>query len=368
MRYMLPSLRRTMRPVPPSLCITIAMVSLWAVWAHTQTPPAVDIVGTVRVGSGVGTGSLSPIEIVNTTDSGIALTSTSAAAAGAVENYLMFSLKDSAGALQKIAVTAGQWTDKSPTGGYASWNEHASAMIAGVQTDFFGLVHWANNGAAFFPLGLSAAHQPGPGVLKINGDTATHAALVIATADASRSLSLGTGTTGYLQTETATPLTLGTGGSERLRIDASGYVGIGTSTPGAQLDLSTDSARKLTTTTWATGSDARIKRHIATISDGLAIVRRIRPVTYRYRPEFLAAHPSVADVEYYHFIAQDYRQVFPDSVTQGDDGLLYLNSANMIPYAIAAIKELDQQVRQRDSAIRVLETRLSALEKQRSNP
>ncbi|MDZ7587167.1 MAG: hypothetical protein U0946_05385, partial [Patescibacteria group bacterium] len=43
--------------------------------------------------------------------------------------------------------------------------------------------------------------------------------------------------------------------NEVMRITSAGNVGIGTTNPGAQLDLSTDSARKLTTTTWSTGSD-----------------------------------------------------------------------------------------------------------------
>ena len=102
---------------------------------------------------------------------------------------------------------------------------------------------------------------------------------------------------------------------------------------GAQLDLSTDTARKLTTTTWQTGSDARIKTRVQSINNGLEIIRRLRPVKFHYTPQFLAAHPSVKDTDYYNFIAQEYQKVFPDSVTE-TGGLLYLNSSNMIPCVI----------------------------------
>ncbi|MFY9462496.1 MAG: tail fiber domain-containing protein [Candidatus Sungiibacteriota bacterium] len=119
-----------------------------------------------------------------------------------------------------------------------------------------------------------------------------------------------------------------------------GNVGIGTTNPGAQLDLSTDSARKLTTTTWTTGSDIRIKTDVLSITNGLDTINKMRPVQFHYNKEFLAAHSSVKDVAYYSFIAQEYQQVFPDSVSTSTDGLLYLNSSNMIPYAIAGIKEL----------------------------
>ncbi|MDO8659344.1 MAG: tail fiber domain-containing protein, partial [Candidatus Parcubacteria bacterium] len=120
----------------------------------------------------------------------------------------------------------------------------------------------------------------------------------------------------------------------------SGNVGIGTTTPGAQLDLSTDSARKLTTTTWTTGSDERFKTNIESITDSLDIIRRVRPVKFHYNTDFLTAHPSVVDTDYYNFIAQEYQQVFPNSVSESNDRL-YVNSSNMIPYAIAGVKELD---------------------------
>ncbi|MBI4309078.1 MAG: tail fiber domain-containing protein [Candidatus Omnitrophica bacterium] len=148
----------------------------------------------------------------------------------------------------------------------------------------------------------------------------------------------------------------------------SGNVGIGTTNPGAQLDLSTDSARKLTTTTWSTGSDARIKTNVQTISNALEIIRKVRPVKFHYTPAFLAGHPSVKDTDYYNFIAQEYQQVFPNSVNEVE-GLLYLNSSNMIPYAIAGLKEMDLKIRELTKENRELkardkefEDRLKALE------
>jgi len=61
-----------------------------------------------------------------------------------------------------------------------------------------------------------------------------------------------------------------------------GNVGIGTTSPTAQLELSTDSAKKPTTNTWTIASDARIKTAIRPFTDGLQVIQEIRPVWYQY--------------------------------------------------------------------------------------
>ena len=61
-----------------------------------------------------------------------------------------------------------------------------------------------------------------------------------------------------------------------------GNVGIGTTNPTYQLQLSTDSAAKPTSNTWTIVSDRRIKKNIADFTDGLSIVMRLKPRTYQY--------------------------------------------------------------------------------------
>jgi len=70
--------------------------------------------------------------------------------------------------------------------------------------------------------------------------------------------------------------------SERMRITSSGNVGIGTTSPSYQLQLSSDSAAKPSTNTWTVSSDERIKRNILPYEDGLAMLLRVEPVTYQY--------------------------------------------------------------------------------------
>jgi len=122
---------------------------------------------TITIGP-AGAGSVSPAEFVSSTDSGLALTSTSTAAAGGVETYVAGFLKNSAASIQKVGAIAFQWTDKDVTSGYASANLHATAATAGVTTDYFGLVFWAKHGMTIFPTDLTTT--PGDHQLRVNGE------------------------------------------------------------------------------------------------------------------------------------------------------------------------------------------------------
>ena len=71
-------------------------------------------------------------------------------------------------------------------------------------------------------------------------------------------------------------------GTSLMRVLATGNVGIGTTSPSYQLQLSTDSAAKPSTNTWTIASDARIKTETGEYTKGLDAVLALRPVTYRY--------------------------------------------------------------------------------------
>ncbi len=87
-----------------------------------------------------------------------------------------------------------------------------------------------------------------------------------------------------------------------------GNVGIGnTGAPAYQLELSTNSAGKPTSTVWTVSSDRRLKKDIRPYEGGLKEILQIKPVWYRYNG--LTGLPT--DEEGVGTIAQELEQVAP---------------------------------------------------------
>jgi len=93
-------------------------------------------------------------------------------------------------------------------------------------------------------------------------------------------------------------------------------VGLGTSNPSVQLDLTTDGARKLTTNTWTTGSDQRIKKNISSANIDLCY-STLKAIDLKYF-EWDTSIPQLSTIQDHHslgFIAQEVKTVFPKAVT-----------------------------------------------------
>ena len=122
---------------------------------------------------------------------------------------------------------------------------------------------------------------------------------------------------------------------------------------------------------WATFSDRRLKKDIRSFSDGLSVLKQIRPVTFRYNGKM--GYPT--DKTYVGVIAQEIRKVAPYTVdtyraklNPGDKektDILRYDSSALIYIAINAIKELDakvDEIHKVQEENRVLAARLSQLE------
>jgi hypothetical protein len=103
----------------------------------------------------------------------------------------------------------------------------------------------------------------------------------------------------------------------QMTINASGNVGIGTTTPSHDIHV-VGTAGLSTGTAWTNTSDERIKTNIETIENGLDKINQLRPVSFNYSEDYLEQHPEInASKKYNSFIAQEYVDVFPDAVSVG---------------------------------------------------
>lgn len=113
-----------------------------------------------------------------------------------------------------------------------------------------------------------------------------------------------------------------------------GSVGLGVVPTTQQLDLSTDLARKFTTSTWVTGSDKRIKMNIQT-----ANLVRCAEILDSVDLKYFEWKNSTGDQHSLGWIAQDVQKVFPKSVAPDANGILMLNSDQLIKVLYGALKQ-----------------------------
>jgi hypothetical protein len=126
----------------------------------------------------------------------------------------------------------------------------------------------------------------------------------------------------------------------------SNKTGIGRNTTTNMLEVE-GNASKTASGSWLANSDRRIKKDISDISNSLSIIKNLHPVKFKYTDEWRQKHPSIQDKYYYNFIAQEFQQVFPESVQgsgehlDGDaDEILQIDTYNAQVTAIRAIQEL----------------------------
>jgi hypothetical protein len=129
-----------------------------------------------------------------------------------------------------------------------------------------------------------------------------------------------------------------------------GKVGIGTTSPSYQLQLSTDSAAKPGTNTWTIASDARIKTNIHPFTDGLSVIDNIDPIWYQYNGKGGFAADGK---DYIGVVAQDIEKVAPYTVNTykaklnandtNETELLNFNSHALTFALINSVKELKKE-------------------------
>jgi len=109
---------------------------------------------------------------------------------------------------------------------------------------------------------------------------------------------------------------------------------------------------------WAVFSDERLKTNIRPAPRVLDRLLRLEPVTFEYNdPD----HFSYTHGTQRGWIAQQVREVFPEWVTQADDGYLYLDPQGYESMIVQAISELRDE---KDDDVTHLRTRVHQLEQE----
>ncbi len=136
---------------------------------------------------------------------------------------------------------------------------------------------------------------------------------------------------------------INTAPSTRMTIATSGEIGVGRA-PTANAFEVEGAASKTAAGDWLANSDRRLKTDVQEIDNALATVRKLRPVKFRYSEEFQEGHPSVGNRVYYNFIAQEYQEIFPESVQDDGTGYLQVETYSVRPHLVGAVQELDAQI------------------------
>ena len=146
-------------------------------------------------------------------------------------------------------------------------------------------------------------------------------------------------------------------GTERMRINSSGQVGIGTTAPDQLLSVNGNASKATGGGSWLTFSDERLKNFRGRFTTGLDAVMKLQPLRFQYRPQNAVGIQSEA--EHVGFGAQAVQQVIPEAVQANADGYLMVNNDPIIWTMLNAIKEqqaqiveLKRQVRQLRAATR----------------
>ncbi|MBO9613767.1 MAG: tail fiber domain-containing protein [Dyadobacter sp.] len=145
-------------------------------------------------------------------------------------------------------------------------------------------------------------------------------------------------------------------------------VGIGVSAPSFQLHLSTDAAAKAGSPDWTVASDSRLKRNITNFTDGLDLLKQIRPVWFQYNGQ---AGIETGDKKFVGIVAQEMEKIAPytigtfthqDSLGNKTEYLDY--DANAVTYIlINSVKEQQRVIEQKDAELKEMNAQVAALEK-----
>lgn len=139
--------------------------------------------------------------------------------------------------------------------------------------------------------------------------------------------------------------------SNAMTVWKNGNVGIGTASPGYKLHV-VGTAGLSTGSSWTNASDIRLKDIKGEYSKGLKELSQLRPVNFRYKVDNPRGLPS--DEDYIGFVAQEVKEVFPEAVSEAEDGYLDFNIHAVNVAVVNAIKEQQQLIEELQAEVEAL--------------
>ncbi len=142
--------------------------------------------------------------------------------------------------------------------------------------------------------------------------------------------------------------------SSKLFIKSNGYVGIGTTTPEFNLDVSGDarSTGTLSVQNVTTTSDLRKKTNIESLNN--YDLDKLRPVQYNWKNR-------IDGKKHFGFIAQEIEQIYPNLIKIDNKGFYSMDYLQLVPISIKnlqiqanCIKELKSDIEEMKKQLRML--------------
>ena len=98
-------------------------------------------------------------------------------------------------------------------------------------------------------------------------------------------------------------------------------------------------------------SDARLKKNITPLPNPLLSIQRLNGYTYHWKDDNRDTTQQIG------LVAQELQKVYPQLVTQKNDGVLSVNYIGLIPVLIESIKEQQKQIEELKSEMKQLKNR-----------
>jgi hypothetical protein len=142
------------------------------------------------------------------------------------------------------------------------------------------------------------------------------------------------------------------------------FVGINTTTPNYNLEVN-GTAGKTGGGSWSNSSDIRLKNVLGNYNKGLNEIAALQPILFKYKEGNARNLPF--NQEQIGFVAQDVQKIFPEAITNADDGYLDFNIHAINVALVNAVKELKAENDQLKAENGLLKSKVEQIDSRLAN-